>query len=170
MTVIREYDTEPLLFLDIEASHPNEEGYPISIAWSTLEGEIHTALIIPEDDWLDWDFSYQQSNGLTREHLFEQGQTALDVIKQMKEDLADFTVYVDGLDPDKEWLQRLYSSFSMDIPFELDYFRNSTFGFDFNQFALAREELLQEQGLSPFNAENNVYAMLKIAERQQTLE
>jgi hypothetical protein len=162
--------TEPLLFLDIESSSPDEDGYPICIAWSTVEGEIQTALIIPEDDWVDWDFSYQHSHGLTREHLFQQGQTALDVIKQLTADLADYTVYVDGLDFDHEWMDRLFTSFNMTIPFELEYFSASPFGFRYEHFSTDREELLQDHGLSGFNAENNVYIMLKIAERQQALE
>lgn len=161
---------EPLLFLDVEASSPDEDGYPVCIAWSNPEGQIQTALIIPEDDWVDWDFSYRQSQGLTREHLFEQGKSALDVIKQLSADLQDYTVYVDGLDPDIEWLTRLFSSFDLAIPFELETISQSPLGFQFQQFVSDRDEMLQDQGLSGFNAENNVYVMLRIAERQQAIE
>lgn len=163
-------ESEPLLFLDIESSSPDEDGYPICIAWTTAEGTIQTALIIPEDDWVDWDFSYQHSHGLTREHLFEQGQTALDVIKQLKSDLEDCTVYVDGLDQDQAWLERLFNCFDIDMPFEIEYFSASAIGVHYDQFMSDREELLQEHGLSGFNAENNVYVMLKIAERRLVIE
>jgi len=161
---------EPLLFLDVEASSPDEDGYPICIAWSNPEGQIQTALIIPEDDWVDWDFSYRQSHGLTREHLFEQGQSALDVIRQLSADLRDYTVYVDGLDPDTEWLTRLFSSFGLAIPFEIETINRSPLGFRFQQFVSDRDEMLQDHGLSGFNAENNVYVMLRIAERQLAIE
>ena len=163
-------NTEPMLFLDIESSSPDEYGYPIYIAWSTLDREIQSALIIPEDDWVDWDFSYQHSHGLTREHLFEQGQTALDVIKQLRADLSDCTVYADGLDCDHEWIIRLFDSFDMDIPFELEYLSASPQVFHYEQFIEDRENLLMEHGLSGFNAENNIYVMLKIAERQHSIE
>ena len=161
---------QPMLFLDIESSSPDEEGYPICIAWTTADKAIKSSLIIPEDDWTDWDFSYQHSHGLTREHLFEQGQSALDVIKELSSDLAHFTVYVDGLDFDHEWLERLFASFNADLPFELMPIKLHPGGIHYEQFLREREELLQDHGLSGFNAENNVYIMMKIFERLQTLE
>ncbi len=161
---------EPALFIDIEASSPDEDGYPICIAWSSEDGVINSALIIPEDDWVDWDFSYQHSQGLTREHLFDQGDTALDVIKALTRDLGDETVYVDGLDLDEEWLTRLFESFDMDVPFHIRQFTRFPPGISFDAFLTYREELLQEQGLSGFNAENNVFVMLQIANGSQTLE
>ncbi|OZG72205.1 hypothetical protein BTA51_17065 [Hahella sp. CCB-MM4] len=161
---------EPALFIDIEASSPDEDGYPICIAWSTEDGVINTALIIPEDDWVDWDFSYQHSHGLSREHLFDQGDTALDVVKALTQDLGDCTVYVDGLDLDEDWLIRLFDSFEMELPFNIQPFTRFPPGLGFEQFLLYREELLQDHGLSGFNAENNVYVMLQIANQCQTLE
>ncbi len=159
-----------LLFLDIEASSPDEDGYPVCMAWSNLQGEIQSVLIIPEDDWIDWDFSYRHSQGLTREHLFEQGLTALDAIKQMRTDLADSTVYVDGLDLDHEWLERLFDSFDMDVPFMVEPFVRLDERITYEQFLADREELLRDHGLSAFNAENNVYVMLQLAERLLRLE
>jgi len=161
---------EPALFIDIEASSPDEDGYPICIAWSSEDGVINSALIIPEDDWVDWDFSYRHSQGLTREHLFDQGDTALDVIKSLTRDLGDETVYVDGLDLDEEWLTRLFDSFDMDLPFHIQSFTRFPPGIGLDEFLSYRDELLQDQGLSGFNAENNVYVMLQIANGSQTLE
>ncbi|WLQ14897.1 hypothetical protein O5O45_02965 [Hahella aquimaris] len=156
---------EDALFLDIEASSPDDDAYPICIAWTDPDGAIQKALIIPEDDWEDWDFGYQHSHGLSREHLFEQGETGKDVIRALSSDLAEATVYVDGLDPDAQLLERLFEAFDADMPFELARITDFLPELDFETFLERRQEILLENGLSGFNAENNVFVMAELTRR-----
>ena len=152
------------LFLDLEGSSYDEDSYPIAAAWSLPDGQIKSVLIVPEDDWQDWDPGNFAARGITREYLFEQGYSALEVIREMIQDLADARVYMDGMDYDRELLEKLFDVYGEEPNFELTPIAELIPGMDYERFAAFREQALTEAGLSPYEAESSVYAMLKLAD------
>ncbi len=155
----------PRLFLDIEASSPDEEGYPVVIAWSTRDGVIRNVLVCPDDDWTEWDSGFESGMGLTREHLIDQGLSCKDVARLLAEDLAEETVYVDGLDPDELWLERLFEAARSELPFEIAPMNQFPELADIPDLFERKRELLDEEGLTAFQAEHNVYVMLRLCEK-----
>lgn len=151
------------LFLDLEGSSYDEESYPIAASWSLPDGQIKSVLIVPEDDWVDWDPGNLAARGITRDHLFEQGYSALEVIREMVLDLADAQVYCDGLDYDQELLERLFDAYGEEPNFELLPIGGLIRDYGYERFLEFREQLLVAEGRSPYESENNVYAMLRLA-------
>lgn len=152
------------LFIDFEASSYEEDSYPIAVSWSLPDGQIKSVLIIPEDDWTDWDPGNAMARGITREHLFEQGFSALDVIREMNEDLADAQVFIDGLDYDQELLDRLFEAYGETPAFELVSVGELFRSYGYEHFLEFREQLFLATGMSPYDSESNVLAMLKLAD------
>ena len=72
------------LFIDIEASTPDSNGFPTSISWSLADGQLKTVLIIPDDDWEPWD---NTDPDVDLQHLFDQGVSGPDAIRELNEDL-----------------------------------------------------------------------------------
>jgi hypothetical protein len=151
------------LFLDLEGSSYDEDSYPIAAAWSLPNGDIKSVLIVPEDDWTDWDHGTLAARGITREHLYEQGFSALDVVREMMTDFADATVYVDGVDYDQELVERLFEAYGEEPNFEVRPVGEYLQSFRFGSFMDYREQFIAQKGLSPFEAETNVLAMLTLA-------
>ena len=152
------------LFIDFEASSYDEESYPVAVSWSLPDGQIKSVLIVPEDDWTDWDPGNFAARGISREHLFEQGFSALEVIREMNQDLADARVFVDGLDYDQDLLDRLFEPFN-DLPaFEISSVSELFQSYGYERFLEYREQLFLATGMSAYESESNVLAMLKLAD------
>ncbi|RMF15570.1 MAG: hypothetical protein D6758_09620 [Gammaproteobacteria bacterium] len=150
-----------LLFLDIEPSTPEESGFPVTIAWTDREGHIHHALVQPDDDWVDWEESGFAHAEVSWEHLVEQGLSCKDVMRRLNQDLGGETVWVDGLDFDEAWLERLAEAAGASLTFELAPFARCPARTGTGDWYQQREQILLEAGLEPFRAEHNVLAMLR---------
>ena len=152
------------LFLDLEGSSHDEGAYPIAASWSLPDGQIKSSLIMPEDDWEDWDVGNLAARGITRDHLLDQGFSALDVIREMNLDFGDARVYIDGLDYDQELLDRLFEAYGEDPTFELVSISRRIPEYGYERFLSYRQQLLDETGRSAYESESNVFVMLKLAE------
>lgn len=94
---------------DIEASGLALQSYPIEIAWSLPSGEIRSWLVRTEPAWGDyWDPRAESLHEITREMLQTEGVSARDVATLMNQDLSGETVYFDGGDYDRRWLNQLF--------------------------------------------------------------
>ena len=62
-------------FLDVEATGFGPESYPIEIAWSDEQGEIHRCLIDPTPiaAWTSWSDAAERVHGIDRERLHRNG-------------------------------------------------------------------------------------------------
>lgn len=104
------------LFLDIETSSADETAFPTSISWSLPDGQLKSVLIIPDDEWDPWD---NADADIDLQHLFDQGVSGPDIIRELNEDLDGQTVYVDGLDNDESHIELLFDTYQSSIGFEL---------------------------------------------------
>ncbi len=150
------------LFIDVEASSLEENSYPIACAWSLPDGRIKNVLIIPEDDWEDWDVCTEDVHGLSREHLFLHGHTCKDVAQEMNEDLDGETVYCHDYYYDQLWIQRLFDAAGSDPQFELAPFSERFPELD--EYALEdyRRDLQEELNLRPHQAEEEVHLLQRL--------
>lgn len=93
---------------DIEASGLGPESYPIEIAWSLPDGEISSWLIRPELSWTSWEPGAEALHHISRETLQTDGLAPKVVAEEMNRALRKETVYFDGGDFDRFWLDRLF--------------------------------------------------------------
>ena len=104
------------LFIDIETSSADDTAFPTSISWSLPDGQLKSVLIIPDDEWEPWD---NTDAAIDLQHLFDQGVSGPDVIRELNEDLDGQTVYVDGLDNDESYIELLFDTYQSSIGFEI---------------------------------------------------
>jgi hypothetical protein len=105
-------------FLDIEASSFARESYPIDVAWSDAEGEIHRCLVSPRHvpHWTDWDPAAEAIHGIDHARLLRNGWDPSYVAAMIEEDLRGQVVYSDAPEFDRHWLQRLFEVVDRPLP------------------------------------------------------
>lgn len=144
------------LFLDIEVSSPDEEQYPIAIAWSLPDGQLKSVLVSPDDDWAPWDNADADTDV---QYLMDQGMSGLDVIREMNQDLSGQTVFVDGLDDDEALIDKLFETFGDDPDFEIAPL-TSLLPEPFESLLDQRRQLAENHELDLNAAEDSVRSML----------
>lgn len=145
------------LFIDIEASSPDENAFPTVISWSLPDGQLKSILIIPDDEWDPWD---NADPHIDLQHLFDQGVSGPDAIRELNEDLDGQTVYVDGLDDDECLLELLFETYNHTLSFEIATLRElfPRQGIE-NIFSL-RQDIANEYQLDIEQTEDNVRALI----------
>ncbi len=106
-------------FLVLEASSFEEDAYPIAASWSISDGQLKAVLIHPEEEWTQWDASNEDSHGITRDQLKLVGETVLDVIRELGEDMDKQPVYVSEPFLSDKWLSTMYSAYGAEVPFDI---------------------------------------------------
>ena len=154
------------LFIDIEASSPDEKGFPTSISWSLPDGQLKTVLIIPDDEWEPWD---NADANIDLQHLFDQGVSGPDVIRELNEDLDGQTVYVDGLDEDENLIELLFDTYESSIGFELATLRELFPKHDLENILTLRNETAHEYQLDIELIEDKVRALIFLVNDQPDL-
>ena len=145
------------LFIDIEASTPDENGFPVSISWSLPDGQLKTALLIPDDEWDPWE---NVSHDIDLQHLFDQGVSGPDVIRELNEDLDGQTVYIDGLDEDEHLIEKLFETYEQSIGFEIASVTELFSKHDLESIITFRNEITREYQLDPESIEDKVRAFI----------
>jgi len=106
-------------FLVLEASSYEETGYPIAASWSIADGQLKAIMIRPEDEWQEWDSSNEDRHGLTRQQIEMVGESVLDVIRELAEDVDKSPVYVSEPYLYEKWLHRMYDAYGAEAPFDI---------------------------------------------------
>jgi len=153
--------THPL-FIDINASHADDNAFPTSIAWSLPDGTIKSVIISPDSDWDPWD---NASPDVDIQHLLDQGVSGPDVIREMNEDLDGQTVFVDGLDEDELLLELLFETYDNTFGFELATISKLNSQYTFEELLLIRSQIADEYQFNLDLAEENIQALLHLSER-----
>lgn len=156
----------PPQFLKFEYDDAGPRLYPTAAAWSLENGQIKSVVLMPEEEWLPEDSADWQ---LDEAHFKEQGVPAVEVIREMNEDLAEVTVYTDGLGPDEELRDLLFETLNHAATFEIAPLSDL--------LPQPGEELIDrysqrifEEGLDPRIAETGVYALLLLAREEGLLQ
>ncbi len=147
-------------FLDIEFSHRNEDAYPIALSWSLSDGQLKYALLIPDDSW-----SPQENppDDMSLQHLYDQGFAGPDIIRELQEDLAGQTVFVDGLDDDYGAIERLFETYGEEITFEIASMSALFTGYSLEELLDLQRNQKEELGVPGDSAEDGVRSLLYLA-------
>lgn len=148
-------------FLDIEFTDSGGRLIPVAAAWSLPDGSIKAVVIMPDETWLP-DDPEDLSIDLVR--LQEHGVPAIDAVQEMTMDLADQTVFTDGIDPDDALVEMLFDAFSQNPNFEV-----APIGELIQESSTAdledhRRQLTQEHNLEPDLPESTVLSLLLLAQ------
>lgn len=149
------------VFIDIEASINDKQGFPTAMCWSLTNGQMKSVLIIPEDEWLEEDEGYEQHTDVT--DLYNHGEAVLDIAREINEDLDGKTVYMPGSDFEGNLINKLFSAYDIEPSFEINPLSEFL---EVNQEDVPDRLQLtrQDYGIeSPHPSEANVLAMLYIA-------
>lgn len=152
------------LFLDIEASTAEDNSFPIAISWSLSDGQLKSVLIIPDDEWDPWE---NADTGIDLQHLFDQGMTGTDIIRELNEDLDGQTVFIDGLDNDEQLLEKLFDTFQQSMGFELAPLTDLFSQHDLESILLMRDDIAREFQLDLDVLEDKIRAFIFLANEHQ---
>jgi hypothetical protein len=153
--------THPL-FIDIEASHADDNAFPMSISWSLPDGTLKSVIISPDSDWNPWE---NASPDVDIQHLLDQGVSGPDVIREINDDLDGQTVFVDGLDEDELLLELLFETYDNTLGFEIATVAQLHPQHDFEDLLLLRRQIAEDFQLNLDLAEENIQALLHLSER-----
>lgn len=148
------------LFLDIEFSHPNERGYPIALSWSLSDGQLKYALVLPDDSWSPHEAPPEE---MSLQHLYDQGFAGPDIIRELQEDLAGQTVFVDGLDDDQSGIDLLFETYGEETNFEIAGIGQLFSDYSLEELLEMKRNQMEELGLRGESAEDGVLSLLYLA-------
>lgn len=147
-------------FIDIEYTESGNRLIPIAAAWSLADGSIKSVVIMPDESWLPDD---PEDVAIDLGPLQRHGVPAIDALQEMTLDLADQTVYTDGVDPDDLLVEMLFDAFDQDPNFEVLPVVNLITSASTAELDDRRQELSQEHDLEPYLPESTVMALLLLA-------
>ena len=99
--------TTPIV-IDIEASGFGAGSYPIEVGLVLPDGAAHCFLVLPYDEWTQWDEAAEKLHGLKRETVERFGMDGGYVARQLNKHLQGQTVYTDTWESDQAWLDLLF--------------------------------------------------------------
>ncbi len=143
------------VFLDIEASCYDEAGFPLSLAWSLPDGRIKTVLVMPDEGWTP-----HATASVDLAHYYDQGASARDIVHEINTDLDGQTLYIDGLDPDEIWLDRLFEACGEEPGFELARIDDLFIGREYATLIDLRQEFVRLHNLDAQTPEHQVLSLL----------
>ena len=154
-------------FLKFEYNDSGPKLFPTAASWSLTDGRIKYVVIMPEDEWLADD---EDERMLDDRFFREHGAAPVDVFREMNEDLAEATVFSDGLDPDDELLECLCETVGQQAAFELAPMVALLHHTSFEDLADRYQDLIARETLDPTVAENAVYAQLLLAKEEGLMD
>lgn len=107
------------IIIDVEASGFGNSSYPIEIGVALPDGERHSWLIRPFDDWTHWDKSAESTHHISRATLIEHGHDPREVSARLNALLDGKTVYSDGWVVDKPWIELLFQRSARSMRFSV---------------------------------------------------
>lgn len=148
------------LFLDVEYCHTSSHFFPMGVAWSLADGRIKTTLLIPDDDWLP---ELAEDPDVDLQLLYEQGAPAIEVVREMNEDLDDQEVYCDGLENKEALIDLLFSTVHDQPAFQMASVQTLLPQLSSEELEDRSRALMNEYELQPGLPECGVFVLLQIA-------
>lgn len=111
-----------MYIIDVEASGLAAESYPIEIAWLDSEDpdSFDSFLIVPDPTWIHWDeYAENEIHHISRAMLEEDGITLEEACERLNFKLSGKEVYSDAVDFDRNWIQRLFNTVSVEPTFKV---------------------------------------------------
>lgn len=151
-------DTFPA-FLFIETG---DDHLPLAVSWSLPDGQIKHTLIQPIESW-DGDSAALGDYDIDTLHA--SGERPLDVLRELEADHSGETLYINGLNDDEGALERLFDEYGLSPFVVLEPLSTLYPDSDPEEWSELRTDLLQEQGLTPMQADHELLIMLMLHKR-----
>jgi len=155
------------LFLDIEASSYDDDAFPVSLAWSLPDGRIKTVLVMPDESW---NLDEVERLPFDIQHYYDQGFSTSDIAHEINIDLDGSTVYVDGIDPDELWLEKIFEACGIEPTFELARMDDLFIGHEYASQLEIKNAIAQQHGLDTTLPEHSVLSLLYLSQQLLQLE
>lgn len=97
-------------FINFEASSRDRHGYPIEVAWVFEDGGSESFLILPIEEWTDWEPAAEAIHGISREQLTSEGVPTDIVAKRLLDELQGHEVFTSAPSWNGRWLSALLQS------------------------------------------------------------
>ena len=146
-------------FLFVETG---DDHLPLAIGWSLPDGQIKHTLIQPLESW---DGDHTGLGDYDIDTLHASGERPLDVLRELESDHCGETVYINGLNDDEEALERLFEEYGMAPFISIEPLATLYPDQDAEEWRELRSELVQEQGLTPMQADHELLIMLMLHRR-----
>ncbi|MEQ8800806.1 hypothetical protein [Haliea sp.] len=98
-----------LTVVDVEASGLSPLSYPIEVGIYGHQIQ-YQKLILPVKSWDHWSAKAEALHGLSRDHLFRDGEHVTEVACELNALLRGTCIYSDHADWDGFWIQRLFEA------------------------------------------------------------
>lgn len=107
------------IIIDIEASGFGAMSYPIEVGVALADGQRHSMLICPLEDWTHWEDSAESLHQISRDTLLAHGQSVHEVTGFLNTLLDGQSTYSDGWVVDRPWMTRLFHAARVPMQFTL---------------------------------------------------
>lgn len=145
---------EPV-FIDFEASSLDLiSSYPIEVGICLGREGVRSWLIKPAPIWRDWSEEAQRIHGLTRERLFEEGRSVVDVALALNECIPE-VCYSDAWTFDSFWLYRLFRIAGIKPRFQLESIVQLLTPSQIARWSQARRQVILDSGVKTHRAGND---------------
>jgi hypothetical protein len=145
-------------FIAIETGEDN--GLPLSIAWSLPDGRIKQTLIQPDDSWINEDSNVMGAYSI--EELESLGVSPLDVIRELENDHFSATLYTSDNGDDDAALARLFDTYGLDPFVELAPAKVLYDHLGPGEWHRLRSDAFNDLGLEPMRPEHEIEVMLTL--------
>ena len=146
-----------LLTLDVLAT---EQGLiPTAIAWTLRDGQYKSVFIRPEDQWLEELYQQASSMDISPEHLLEQGQSALDIARELEHDLEQGELYCQDPDSIEQALEAIFAAAGQDNACQCLPWLELFHGWTADELAERQRDQVDLLGLSMATAEEQLLVM-----------
>ena len=139
-----------------------DDHLPLAISWSLPDGQIKHTLIQPLESW---DGDHTGLGDYDIDTLHTSGERPLDVLRELESNHCGETVYINGLNDDEEALERLFEEYGMAPFISVESLATLYPDQDPEEWREQRSELVQEQGLTPMQADHELLIMLMLHRR-----
>ena len=151
-------------FIAIDASSYEEEAHPIAIAWSMTDGRIKTTLIQPDDGWEDWDYALEDIHGISQDTLYQRGETAWSVVRELENDLEQTYLMTEEADRTEMLLDKIYDACGRELSLEVGEYSEEIS--DQQALSEATDQLYHQQ----LTCDERVLVMLQVWAREHGVQ
>lgn len=145
--------------IDVEASGFGRGSYPIEVGFARPDGSVAARLIKPESEWKHWSEEAEQVHGITREQLFQEGQSVKEVADWLNTELHGETVYSDSWGFDSSWLALLFHEAGCLQHFKIDTLNKLLSEKQLASWSRIKQQVLQDLNLVRHRAADDAYML-----------
>lgn len=116
-----QYQGQPVVFLDYEASGLFADSHPIEAGVCTWDGAVHSFLISPHPTWTTgrWDYSAERVHGIPRVMLEVEGLPCEEACRRLTILTAGHVALSDNPEAERMWSEALFDTAGLPVPFTI---------------------------------------------------